>query len=119
MDRLFLIAGWLTLAFVAFVTLGPIYDRPEMAAPHLEHFAGFFMLGSVFVLAYPNRPVLVILLVVGSAVVLEGLQLLTPDRHGRVVDALMKMAGGACGITLTILARGAVQMARARSGSRD
>jgi hypothetical protein len=26
------------------------------------------------------------------------LQLLTPDRHGRILDALVKAAGGICGI---------------------
>jgi VanZ family protein len=36
--------------------------------------------------------------VVGVAVLLEVLQLLTPDRHGRITDALEKVLGGAIGI---------------------
>jgi VanZ family protein len=41
---------------------------------------------------------LVCLIVIGSAVLLEYAQLLTPDRHGRVEDALEKIAGGVAGI---------------------
>jgi VanZ family protein len=49
-------------------------------------------------LAYPRRTVLVCLVVLGSAALLEMMQLLTPDRHGRLLDAIEKMAGGAAGI---------------------
>jgi hypothetical protein len=33
-----------------------------------------------------------------SAFGLEALQLLTPDRHSRLLEALLKAAGGVCGI---------------------
>jgi hypothetical protein len=33
-------------------------------------------------------------------VILEAMQLLTPDRHGRLIDAAVKVAGGICGIGL-------------------
>jgi hypothetical protein len=42
----------------------------------------------------------VCLIVLGSAVLLEMMQLLTPDRHGRIQDAIEKMAGGAAGIVV-------------------
>jgi VanZ family protein len=42
----------------------------------------------------------VCLIVIGSAVLLEYAQLLTPDRHGRVDDALEKIAGRAAGIVI-------------------
>ncbi len=38
------------------------------------------------------------MIVLGSAALLEGLQLLTADRHVRVSDAVEKMAGGGLGI---------------------
>jgi hypothetical protein len=38
------------------------------------------------------------LIVPGSAVWLEILQMLTSDRHGRIQDAIEKMAGGSVGI---------------------
>jgi hypothetical protein len=36
---------------------------------------------------------------------LEALQLLTPDRHARLLDALVKAAGGVCGIGIGQLAQ--------------
>ncbi|MDA9405948.1 VanZ family protein [Bradyrhizobium sp. CCBAU 45384] len=114
MAKLYLVAGWLALALVAFVTLAPIYDRPTIAPAHIEHFAAFFVLGLMFMLAYPNRIILVFLVVVGSAVTLEAAQLLTPDRHGRPLDALVKIIGAICGIALMALVR---IIARAASSS--
>lgn len=100
----FIITGWLVLAFIVFATLSPIQDRPVLAGPQLEHFAAFAVLGIAFGLAYPNRIFFVFAIVLGSAVGLEALQLLTPDRHGRVIDALVKAIGGICGITASQLA---------------
>jgi VanZ family protein len=97
------IAGWLMLAFIVYATLSPINDRPVLAPPQLEHLAAFALLGLAFSLAYPKRTVLVVAIVVGSAFALEAMQLLTPDRHGRLLDALMKAAGGVCGISLVRL----------------
>jgi VanZ family protein len=96
--RLYLIAGWLALAFIVYATLSPIEDRPIMAGPQFEHFAAFALMGIAFALGYPNRRRLIIATVISSAFTLEALQLLTPDRHGRVLDAIVKAAGGICGI---------------------
>src|SRR5882724_5567087 len=96
--RLSLAAAWLALAFIAFATLSPIDDRPVIAGPQFEHFAAFALMGFAFALGLRNRVLLVIAVVIGSAFTLEALQLLTPDRHGRVFDALVKAAGGICGI---------------------
>jgi hypothetical protein len=43
---------------------------------------------------------LVVFVVVGSALGLEVLQLLTPERHGRAVDAFIKALGGFSGICI-------------------
>jgi hypothetical protein len=51
------------------------------------------------------------LVVLGSAALLECLQTLTSDRHGTLVDALEKMAGGAAGL---IFARNAFAVLRKR-----
>jgi VanZ family protein len=97
-QRVSFIAGWLALAFIVYATLSPIDARPVIAAPQLEHFAAFALLGLAFALAYPSRVLLIVVIVVATAVGLEALQLLTPDRHGRVLDALVKALGGICGI---------------------
>ena len=96
--RLSVIIGWLALGFVVFVTLSPIDARPSIASPHLEHFAAFALIGLAFAVAYPNRVLLVFAIVVGAALGLEALQLLTLDRHGRAADALVKALGGISGI---------------------
>jgi VanZ family protein len=102
-QRLFLVAGRAALAFITYATLSPLGERPVVASPHFEHFAAFALMGFAFALGYPKRALLVLALATGSAFTLEALQLLTPDRHGRVVDALVKAAGGVCGIGIAHL----------------
>jgi len=97
-QRLFFLAGWVLLAFIVFVTLCPLRDRPIVAGAQLEHFAAFALIGFAFIRGQPNRPLMILTMVVTSAFALEALQLITPDRHGRIVDALVKAAGGLCGI---------------------
>lgn len=93
-----MIVGWLALAFIAYATLSPIDSRPVVAGVQFEHFAAFALLSLALGFAYPDRVVFVIAIVAGGAVALETLQLLTPDRHGRPLDAAVKVAGGICGI---------------------
>jgi VanZ family protein len=97
-QKISIITGWLALGFIVFATLSPIGARPSLASPHLEHFAAFALTGLAFTLAYPNRVLLVVTLVLGAALGLEALQLLTPDRHARAVDAFVKALGSISGI---------------------
>jgi VanZ family protein len=93
------LAAWGLLAFVAYATISPIQDRPTLSeSTSVEHLAAFAVIGALFSLAYPRQVALVCLIVLGSAVSLEVLQLLTPDRHGRIQDTIEKIAGGAMGI---------------------
>ena len=57
--------------------------------------SGLAVLGALFAFAYPSRVIFVCSIVLISAVALEYLQTLTPDRHGRLLDAFEKLAGGA------------------------
>jgi len=101
-QKLITIAAWVLLAFIAFATILPIHDRPTLpTSSSFEHFGAFGVLGVLFVLAYPRQTALVCLIVLGSVLILETLQLLTPDRHGRIQDAIQKMAGGFVGIAAT------------------
>ncbi len=100
-DKVTAIAAWALLALIAFATVSPIQDRPTLAtSSRIEHLAAFAVLGVLFCVAYRKQFALVCLIVIGSAVLLELAQLLTPDRHGRVEDALEKIAGGAAGILI-------------------
>ena len=100
------IIGWSALAFIAFTTLSPIRDRPVLADAHLEHFAAFAIMGLAFSLGAPRRTLLIAAMMIVSAVALESLQLLTPDRHGRLLDAFVKAIGGICGVGVSRLDRG-------------
>jgi VanZ family protein len=93
------LAAWVLLALITYATISPIQERPSLlASSSLEHLVAFLTLGTLFCLAYPRRPALVCLIVLGSAILLEILQLLTPDRHARLPDAIEKIAGGGFGI---------------------
>lgn len=72
-------------------------DEPGLIV-FVERFGAYALLGVLFSLAHPRRVALVCLLVLGGAVVLELLQLLTPGRDARAIDAVEKLAGGAVGI---------------------
>jgi len=105
-DRFITIAAWALLAFIIYATISPIHDRPTLpTSSNLEHFTAFAALGALFMLAYPRQIALVCLIVLGSALLLEMTQLLTPDRHGRLQDAIQKMAGGFVGIVVTRVIR--------------
>jgi VanZ family protein len=97
-NRLLAVASWLVLAYVAFATLSPIALRPELTNANVERFGAFMLVGLLFALAYPQRFYLVVGTTVGSAILLEALQFLSPGRHGRIHDAGVKIAGGIAGI---------------------
>lgn len=97
--------AWASLAFIAYATLSPIYDRPQLSSSaDIEHVAAFAFFGFAFCTAYRKRLKFVCSVVPGSAVVLEFLQTLTPDRHGTLLDASEKIIGGLLGIFLAIVA---------------
>jgi VanZ family protein len=108
MFRIFAVtAAWLSLLFIAFATLSPIHERPDFAdisllhrLADLVHYIAFAVVGGLFGLAYPRQTLMVCVIVFGSAILLELMQMLTPDRHARFSDALEKMTGGAIGLVV-------------------
>jgi VanZ family protein len=98
LHKLVAIAAWASLAFIAYATLSPIQARPKISSADLEHIVAFAVTGLLFCLAYPRQIVRICFIVLGSAVLLEYLQKLTPDRHGTLLDAFEKLVGGALGI---------------------
>ena len=98
-QKVFAVIVWAFLAFIVFATISPLQDRPTLSSSaDLEHIGAFAVLGGLFCLAYPRHIILVCFIVLGSAVLLEYLQTLTPDRHGTLLDASEKIVGGALGI---------------------
>lgn len=95
------VLAFLLLAGLVFVTLSPINLRPISPLPtQLERAIALATVGFAFAIAYPKRIVLVALLVLGSTVLLEILQLASPSRHGRVIDLIVKLIGGGFGMLL-------------------
>jgi VanZ family protein len=104
LHKFWVVAAWGCLAFIIYATLSPIGERPTVASSAaLERFVAFAVLGVLFCLAYPRHRVFTFAIVLGSAVLLELAQLLTPDRHGELVDAVQKMAGGISGIFVVLV----------------
>jgi hypothetical protein len=117
--RLAMAAAWIAVIAIAYATLthvgfvyaiyfklSPFLMRPAMQTyAHFEHVIAFAILGALFGFAYPRHLILVCGIVFGAAALLEILQTMTPDRHGTLIDALEKMAGGAAGIIFAGIAR--------------
>ena len=96
-------AAWACLALIGFLTLGPVHFRPHIFhSSGLDRSAAYAALGFLFAIAYPRRLLAIAILVIGCAVALEALQLLTPDRDARLIDLIMKAAGGALGIIAAV-----------------
>jgi hypothetical protein len=102
--KLPVLLAWVSLGYIVYVTLSPIGLRPVASNnPAYERLAAYAMVGILFGLAYRRR-VLALGIVVGTAIALEGLQYLTPDRHGRLVDLVEKASGGLLGVLVAIAA---------------
>jgi hypothetical protein len=99
-------AAWLVLIAILIVTVGPIKIRPVTGEPvDIERFLAFFIVGTLFALAYPRHWISVLTLVVGSAALFELLQRIAPGRHGEIIDFMVKAAGGFAGVAIGSAAR--------------
>jgi hypothetical protein len=97
--KLIRVIAWSGLLLVALASLAPVEFRPETTFPvSIERFGAFAIIGLAFALAYPRRFWLAVSIAIGSALLLEVLQAVDPSRHARVVDALVKVGGGAAGL---------------------
>jgi len=93
------VLAWALLAALVVVTIGPIDWRPVSHLPvQLERALALALIGFVFAVAYPRHLLLVGLVVLSTTVLLELLQLVEPSRHGRVVDAAVKLTGAIIGL---------------------
>jgi VanZ family protein len=98
------LAAWLLLGFIVYATLSPLSERPSLLATEtsvsvvIERFGAYGVMGFLFGVAYARRLTLVILVVLGSAIALELLQLFIADRDARLIDVVEKRTGGFAGI---------------------
>lgn len=98
--RILSVSPWVSLVLVAVATLSPLTLRPHVSAAHVEHLAAYVFIGFLFGLIYPRQMFFNCVVVLGTATLLETLQLLTPDRHGRIEDLAFKLAGAIAGIVV-------------------
>jgi VanZ family protein len=111
-QKLIIVAAWASLAVLAYATLthvgfvysiyyklAPLLMRPAMRSyAYVEHVLAFAIFGALFSFAYPKRIIIACCVIFLSAIILEYLQTLTPDRHGTLIDAFEKIVGGMLGI---------------------
>jgi hypothetical protein len=93
----FRFAAWVLLLALAEVTIAP--KRPHTLLPtDLERIIAWACAGAIFAMAYVDRLLLVLLMLVGTAGSLELAQIEAFQRHARLSDFLVKVAGGLIGI---------------------
>lgn len=111
---LMMASAWIAIIAIAYATLtrvGFVYSVYYKLAPflmgpdigtyaHSVYDAAFAIVGALFAFAYPRCLLVVSCIVIGGAALFEIARTLTPDRHGTLLDALDKIAGGAAGILL-------------------
>src|SRR3974390_1515291 len=99
LNRVVRICAGLCLAYIVFVTLGPVEFRPELirGEPNVDRFAAYLVVATLFVWAYPRYIIATACIVAVLAISLEALQLLAPGRHGRLEDLQFKLLGTAIG----------------------
>jgi VanZ family protein len=103
-NRHYQIAAWACLASIVFVTVSPIQMRPgDILSVDVDRALAFGLMASAFMIAYPRHALAVGVLVVASAGLMEFLQLLTPSRHARIEDALVKVTGATGGMAIGLI----------------
>jgi hypothetical protein len=98
-NKIAAISAWVLLGAIAFVSLSSISLRPQTGDDIAERVLAFVALGAAFGVGYPRRLPFAVAMTLAAAIGLEGAQLLTPDRHARLVDACEKLAGGLLGVS--------------------
>ena len=89
--KLLVLLAWVSLGYIVYVTLSPIGLRPVASHnPAYERLVAYAIVGILFGLAYRGRAFMALGIVVGAAIALEGLQYLTPDRHGQLWTSLRR-----------------------------
>ncbi|WP_294643282.1 VanZ family protein [uncultured Aureimonas sp.] len=119
-QRILRLAAWLALAAILFVTVSPIGLRPHDVMPvDLDRALAFVVMTALFALAYPKRWLAVGLTIIVGAFAIELLQELSPTRHARLDDALVKAGGAFVGLCLARLVLTVHPRRASRGASRD
>jgi hypothetical protein len=105
MQKLIRLAAWASILAVFVFTDGPIGMRPITSLPpNAERLLAFAVIGGLFGLSYPRRPVLILAVLVALAGCFELLQFGELGRHARFSDFGVKAAGACIGVAAGALA---------------
>jgi hypothetical protein len=86
------------LPYAIYLKLAPWLGDPSVELfVVIERVVAYAMFGALLSYAFPDRILYVCCVIILSAGILEYLQTITPDRHGHVLEACEKMAGGLFG----------------------
>jgi VanZ family protein len=93
--------AWVSLATVGLVTIAPLRWRaPTVVSAQVDRVMTFVLLAMLFAFAYPNdRRAVAIFCILGS-VASELSQLISPRRHPKITDALLKAFGALAGVLI-------------------
>ena len=95
----------LELIYRLYYFLAPFLNYPSMRTyATMEHLAAYGIVGMLLAAVYPRSALRVCFFLFLFIAGLEAMQLLTPDRHGTLRDAVEKMIGGATGVFLMAFA---------------
>ncbi len=95
------VLAWLVLIGLAAATLVPLGLRPHSGlSPQAERFLAFAAAGLCLALAYPRRPLLIVIALTATALGLEAAQYLAINRHPGLTDLVAKLMGGGAGLLL-------------------
>ena len=95
------VLAWLVLIGLAAATLVPLGLRPHSGiSPQAERFLAFAVAGLCLALAYPRRPLLIVIALIATALGLEAAQYLAINRHPGLPDLVAKLMGGGAGLLL-------------------
>lgn len=90
--------AWLVLGGIVFVTVSPINLRPHtVTTVDFDRALAYAVTGFIFVLGYPKQWKLIVVLLAFGAIAIEALQYLSPSRHARLHDGIIKGIGAALG----------------------
>lgn len=102
---LFRAAAWAALFVLVIVTISPIDWRPHtVTVVGLDRAAAFALAGAIFAVAYPRRWISLALFLIAAAFFIEMLQWISPTRHARFSDAVVKSLGSVVGLVIGKLA---------------
>ena len=86
-------------------TVGPLGPLPQVDFAPIARFGAFLVIGVLLTIAFPRSRWIILVVLIMSIAALEVVQSLSPGRHGRFDDFVLKAAGTIMGAALVGVGR--------------